>query len=216
MEEARGGQGFSGRVEGPSFDGSEHRGRGGHLRLPPSHATAATIHIVLTDNQFSQPILRDINANMRRLSHSLSHHLPLQIRARHAAHATVRAHQGTEGRAPRLRRRLNHPRLSRGPALQKPQHQQASRQKSGTRPLSSFLPNEKGRHSSQRRPSCIAAIAPYSLPVSSGTSVNRSPTRPTSATWKIGASSSLLMATMILESFMPARCWIAPEMPTAT
>jgi hypothetical protein len=36
-----------------------------------------------------------------------------------------------------------------------------------------------------------------------------------SATWKIGASSSLLMATMTLESFMPARCWIAPEMPTA-
>jgi hypothetical protein len=29
------------------------------------------------------------------------------------------------------------------------------------------------------------------------------------------ASSSLLMATMTLESFMPARCWIAPEMPTA-
>jgi len=36
-----------------------------------------------------------------------------------------------------------------------------------------------------------------------------------SATWKIGASSSLLMATMTLESFMPARCWMAPEMPTA-
>jgi hypothetical protein len=32
---------------------------------------------------------------------------------------------------------------------------------------------------------------------------------------KIGASASLLIATMILESFMPARCWIAPEMPTA-
>ena len=35
------------------------------------------------------------------------------------------------------------------------------------------------------------------------------------ATLKIGASSSLLMATMTLESFMPARCWIAPEMPQA-
>ena len=34
--------------------------------------------------------------------------------------------------------------------------------------------------------------------------------------WKMGASSSLLIATMIFESFMPARCWIAPEMPTAT
>ena len=35
------------------------------------------------------------------------------------------------------------------------------------------------------------------------------------ATWKIGASSSLLIATMTLLSFMPARCWMAPEMPTA-
>ena len=34
-------------------------------------------------------------------------------------------------------------------------------------------------------------------------------------TWKIGASASLLTATMTLESFMPARCWMAPEMPTA-
>ena len=29
-------------------------------------------------------------------------------------------------------------------------------------------------------------------------------------------SSSLLIATITLESFMPARCWIAPEMPIAT
>ena len=35
------------------------------------------------------------------------------------------------------------------------------------------------------------------------------------ATEKIGASESLLIATITLESFMPARCWIAPEMPTA-
>ncbi len=56
----------------------------------------------------------------------------------------------------------------------------------------------------------------HSFPVSSGTILNRSPTRPTSATWKIGASSSLLIAMIVLESFMPARCWIAPEMPIAT
>jgi hypothetical protein len=36
-----------------------------------------------------------------------------------------------------------------------------------------------------------------------------------SAIWKIGASSSLLMATIVLESYMPARCWIAPEIPIA-
>ncbi len=33
---------------------------------------------------------------------------------------------------------------------------------------------------------------------------------------KYGASSSLLMATMTFESFIPARCWIAPEIPAAT
>ncbi len=55
----------------------------------------------------------------------------------------------------------------------------------------------------------------HNFSVSSGTILKRSPTKPTSATWKIGASSSLLMAMMTLESFMPARCWIAPEMPTA-
>ena len=32
---------------------------------------------------------------------------------------------------------------------------------------------------------------------------------------KIGASPSLLIATIILLSFIPARCWIAPEIPTA-
>lgn len=55
----------------------------------------------------------------------------------------------------------------------------------------------------------------YSLAVSSGTAWNRSATRPTSATWKIGASGSLLIATITLLSFMPARCWIAPEIPQA-
>ena len=56
---------------------------------------------------------------------------------------------------------------------------------------------------------------PYNFSVSSGTNLNKSPTRPKSATWKIGASSSLLIATINLESFIPARCWIAPEMPIA-
>jgi hypothetical protein len=31
----------------------------------------------------------------------------------------------------------------------------------------------------------------------------------------MGASSSLFTATMVLLVCMPARCWIAPEMPTA-
>src|SRR3546814_16777280 len=43
------------------------------------------------------------------------------------------------------------------------------------------------------------------LPVSSGTALKRSATRPRSATWKIGASSSLLIATIVFESFKIGR-----------
>jgi hypothetical protein len=50
---------------------------------------------------------------------------------------------------------------------------------------------------------------------SSGTMVKRSPTIPMSATSKIGASESLLMATIVRASLMPVRCWMAPEMPIA-
>ena len=35
------------------------------------------------------------------------------------------------------------------------------------------------------------------------------------ATLKMGASGSLLTATITFEVFIPARCWIAPEMPQA-
>ena len=52
--------------------------------------------------------------------------------------------------------------------------------------------------------------------VAAGTTVFRSPMTPKSASSKIGASGSLLMATMVFEVCMPARCWMAPEMPTAT
>src|SRR5215212_5167411 len=52
--------------------------------------------------------------------------------------------------------------------------------------------------------------------VACGSTVNRSPTTPKSTSSKIGASSSLLTATIVLDVCMPARCWIAPEMPLAT
>jgi len=64
-----------------------------------------------------------------------------------------------------------------------------------------------------------AAHQPFRLVTSSvsrGTTLNRSPTTPKSEMAKIGASASLLMATIVLDVCMPARCWIAPEMPTAT
>ena len=49
-----------------------------------------------------------------------------------------------------------------------------------------------------------------------GSTVCRSPTTPKSTSSKIGASSSLLTATIVFEVCMPARCWMAPEMPLAT
>lgn len=45
--------------------------------------------------------------------------------------------------------------------------------------------------------------------------LNKSATSPWSETWKIGASGSLLIATITLESFIPAKCWMAPDIPTA-
>ena len=51
--------------------------------------------------------------------------------------------------------------------------------------------------------------------ISFGKTLWTSPTMPRSATPKIGASRSLLMAMMFLEPFMPTMCCVAPEMPHA-
>ena len=42
-----------------------------------------------------------------------------------------------------------------------------------------------------------------------------SPTMPRSAIWKMGASSSLLMAMIFFAPFMPTTCCVAPLIPTA-
>src|ERR1051326_7953325 len=60
-----------------------------------------------------------------------------------------------------------------------------------------------------------ADFACFTSSVSAGTIWKRSPTTPRSATRKIGASGSLLIATMCFDDDIPARCWIAPEMPAA-
>src|SRR6476620_290225 len=52
--------------------------------------------------------------------------------------------------------------------------------------------------------------------VACGRTAKRSPTTPKSTSSKIGASLSLLTATIVLDVCMPARCWMAPEMPHAT
>ena len=55
----------------------------------------------------------------------------------------------------------------------------------------------------------------FSLSVRRGTILRTSPTIPKSATLKIGANLSLLMAMMKSDSSIPARCWMAPEIPIA-
>ena len=49
-----------------------------------------------------------------------------------------------------------------------------------------------------------------------GTILCKSPTMPKSAALKIGAYLSLLIAMMYPDSSIPAKCWIAPEIPHAT
>jgi hypothetical protein len=53
-----------------------------------------------------------------------------------------------------------------------------------------------------RPPLVVAAVGDYSSFSISGTRLNRSPTRPMSATSKIGASESLLIATIVRASLM--------------
>lgn len=55
-----------------------------------------------------------------------------------------------------------------------------------------------------------------SFSVKTGRSCFRSATAKTSATSPMGASRSVLIATTNSDFFMPARCWIAPEIPQAT
>ena len=68
-------------------------------------------------------------------------------------------------------------------------------------------------------PGCTGSGQDLRLVTSSvavGRTLWRSPTTPKSTSSKMGASGSLLMATMVFEVCMPARCWMAPEMPAAT
>src|SRR5437588_926983 len=60
-----------------------------------------------------------------------------------------------------------------------------------------------------------AQLRALSASMSRGTTLCTSPTTPRSAMEQMGASRSLLMATMFLDPFIPTMCWVAPEMPQA-
>ena len=65
---------------------------------------------------------------------------------------------------------------------------------------------------------CLPAAYPLrasSSLMSWGTTLSTSPTMPRSASLKIGASASLLIATMFLLPFMPTVCCMAPLIPQA-
>ena len=55
----------------------------------------------------------------------------------------------------------------------------------------------------------------YKFSVIFGTIDKVSATNPRSAIWNIGASSSLFIAIIYFESFIPTWCWVAPEIPQA-
>jgi len=55
----------------------------------------------------------------------------------------------------------------------------------------------------------------FNSSVRAGTTLNRSPTIPKSDIEKIGASASLLIATMFFDVCIPALCWMAPDIPQA-
>ena len=66
------------------------------------------------------------------------------------------------------------------------------------------------------RPSVAEAqLLALSASINAGRTLCTSPTIPRSATEKMGASWSLLIATMFFEPFMPTRCCVAPEIPHA-
>ncbi len=67
--------------------------------------------------------------------------------------------------------------------------------------------------SSDKTSARLRMTACWTLAVSMGTKVFASATMPRSATWKMGAFSSRLMATMVLASIIPAVYWTAPEVP---
>ena len=81
------------------------------------------------------------------------------------------------------------------------------------------VPREVVRHacSSIKFPKVgvYSAISFLRRSVSMGTILWRSPTMPRSATLKMGANLSLLMAIMKSLSSIPARCWMAPLIPQA-
>ena len=61
-----------------------------------------------------------------------------------------------------------------------------------------------------------SALRAFRALISFGRNSYTSATMPISAEWKMGASGSRLIATIVFEELIPTRCWIAPDTPQAT
>jgi hypothetical protein len=82
-------------------------------------------------------------------------------------------------------------------------------------PGSAVIAHIRAPAGGEGRPARTQPLA-LSASIRAGSTLCTSPTIPRSATEKMGASWSLLIAMMFLEPFIPTRCWVAPEMPHAT
>ena len=70
-------------------------------------------------------------------------------------------------------------------------------------------------HRGRQRQRAQELLRRFNSCVRAGTTWKRSPTTPRSDSPKMGASASLLMATIRFAPFIPTTCWVAPLMPTA-
>ncbi len=84
-------------------------------------------------------------------------------------------------------------------------------------PRRGSAPHERGRrrHGEEQQRGAQRPVRRRTSSVSAGSTVKRSPTTPRSAMRRIGASASLVIATMRREPFMPTACCSAPLMPAA-
>ena len=113
------------------------------------------------------------------------------------------------------------------PVLRRARHEDADAPRHRVDEREDRYEDEGAEHDAAREPRELAgggdgeggghsAFAARTALATSGTIWKMSPTIPYVATLKMGASGSLLNATITFEVPIPARCWIAPEMPHAT
>ena len=118
----------------------------------------------------------------------------------------------------RTARRARHPRAARPlrsepivreyprPAQRSPRRSSGAHCRPGARARHPGAAGAPGGPSCRTSPPIYAFFFASIAPISWGTTVKRSPTTPKSAISKIGASASLLIATIVLAVCMPARC----------